>query len=38
MPQTKEKSKGTALVTGYVVRLGKIFALSLVEAGYDGKA
>jgi hypothetical protein len=38
MPQTKEKSKGTASITGSAVRLGKIFALSLVEVGYDGKA
>ena len=37
MPQTKEMSKGTASITGSAVRLGKIFALSLIEAGYDGK-
>ena len=38
MPQTKEKSKGIASITGSAVRLGRIFALSLIEAGYDGKA
>ncbi|MFT5426578.1 MAG: pteridine reductase [Gammaproteobacteria bacterium] len=31
----KEKLKGTALVTGGAVRLGKVFALSLAEAGYN---
>ena len=31
----KEKLKGTALVTGGAVRLGKIFALNLAEAGYN---
>jgi len=38
MPQTKEKSKSTALVTGGAVRLLKIFAFSLAEAGHDGNA
>ena len=35
MPQTKKMSKGSALVTGGAVRLGKVFTLSLAEAGYN---
>jgi pteridine reductase len=35
MPQSKKMSKGTALVTGGAVRLGKVFSMSLAEAGYD---
>lgn len=31
----KEKLKGTASVTGGAVRLGKVFVLSLAEAGYN---
>ena len=31
----KKMSKGTALVTGGAVRLGKVFTLSLSEAGYN---
>ena len=38
MPQTKEKSKSTALVTGDAVRLGKMFVLNLAEDDYDGNA
>lgn len=35
MPQSKRMSKGTALVTGGAVRLGKVFSQSLAEAGYN---
>ncbi len=35
MPQSKKMSKGTALVTGGAVRLGKVFTMSLAQAGYN---
>lgn len=35
MPQSKKMSKGTALITGGAVRLGKIFSKALAEAGYN---
>ncbi len=35
MQHSKKMSKGTALVTGGAVRLGKIFCASLANAGYD---
>lgn len=35
MPQLKKMSKGTALVTGGAVRLGKVFSLGLAQSGYN---
>lgn len=35
MPKSKKMSKGTALVTGGAVRLGKVFSVALAEAGYN---
>ncbi len=35
MPKSKKMSKGTALVTGGAVRLGKVFSNALAEAGYN---
>jgi NAD(P)-dependent dehydrogenase (short-subunit alcohol dehydrogenase family) len=35
MPKSKKMSKGTALVTGGAVRLGKVFSKSLADAGYN---
>ncbi len=35
MPHSKKMSKGTALITGGAVRLGKVFCTTLANAGYD---
>lgn len=35
MPKSKKMSKGTALVTGGAIRLGKVFSKALAEAGYN---
>ena len=35
MPHSKSMSKGTALITGGAVRLGKVFSMTLANAGYD---
>ncbi|GJM06109.1 MAG: short chain dehydrogenase [marine bacterium B5-7] len=34
MPHSKKMSKGTALITGGAVRLGKVFCATLANAGY----
>ena len=34
MPHSKKMSKGTALITGGAVRLGKVFSETLADAGY----
>tara|TARA_R110002072_G_scaffold74374_4_gene176232 strand:- start:11925 stop:12689 length:765 start_codon:yes stop_codon:yes gene_type:complete len=34
MPHSKKMSKGTALITGGAVRLGKVFCTTLASAGY----
>ncbi len=35
MPHSKKMSKGTALITGGAVRLGKVFCTTLANAGYN---
>ncbi len=35
MPKSKKMSKGTALITGGAVRLGKVFSTALAEVGYN---
>jgi len=35
MPYSKKMSKGSALITGGAVRLGKVFCATLAEAGYN---
>lgn len=35
MPHSKKMSKGTALITGGAVRLGKVFSATLANAGYN---
>jgi len=35
MPHSKKMSKGTALITGGAVRLGKVFCATLANAGYN---